>query len=144
LDYRQQPKPAYETVQRLLNPVLISIEYPRRKYQPGDRLCANVWIVNDMASAISGCHLEVTLWDGAGQPLNSIEQSVEIPAASAKTVSCIDWELPEASGWHLTCLLNHDGRTLTTNTYDLAIHDDIRPTIRQRLWARLTNLVVPK
>jgi beta-mannosidase len=138
LDHYRQPKPAYETVKRLLAPVLVSVAYPRQRYQPGDRLRGEVWIVNDLPEALPGCRLEVAL--GTGERL---ARTLDVAADSAGVVARLDWLLPPGDDWRLTCGLSRDGQALATNEYDLGVHDDIQPTWRQRLWAWFTKLIVP-
>jgi beta-mannosidase len=61
LDHARQPKPAYHAVQRLFTPLLVSVGYRLRPYKPSDAFGADVWILNDRAEAIPGCHLELVL-----------------------------------------------------------------------------------
>ncbi len=143
LDFHRQPKPAYETVSRLFKPVLVSVKFPLRNYQSGEQFRANVWIISDRADVLANCRLEINLWDCDGQPAERTEMTVDVEPDSARVVGGLDWQLPTGGGWHLTCRLSHDGRTVSHNEYDLAIHDDLRPNLRQRLWVELRSLVIP-
>jgi beta-mannosidase len=143
IDFYRQPKPAYETVTRLLAPLLISLDYPLRRYQAGDDLAFDLWVVNDRHQALTGCQVEVILWDGIGQPAHRFEGVMDVAGDSARIVSRLRWILPPGDGWRLTCALLQNGLALATNEYDLSIHDDIGPTVGQRLWAWLKGLVVP-
>jgi beta-mannosidase len=143
VDHAHQPKIAYETVRRLLAPLLVSLEYPLQHYRAGDRLVCNLWVVNDRHEALADCELEVVLWDGAGMPVERSTLALDITADSALRVGSLDWTLPPITGWRLTCKLCKNGQTLASNEYDLAIHDDIQPTLGQRTWARLSSLVMP-
>ena len=143
VDFYRQPKAAYAVVQRLMNPVLVSLEYPLRRYLPGDELPISIWVINDLPARLPGCELMVALWDGAGNAAARHAMVTEIEAASAREVGHVRWSLPPADGWRLTGTLSRQGQTLTTNGYDLTVHDDISPTFRQRLRSRLRDLVVP-
>ena len=44
LDFCRKPKPAYEVVGRLFEPLLISVDYAPQHYDAGDEICAEVWI----------------------------------------------------------------------------------------------------
>jgi beta-mannosidase len=143
LDYYRQPKLAYETVRRLFHPLLLSAEYPLQRFQPGDRFHSRIWIVNDRAWALPGCHLEVVLWDGSGQPVKRFARALDVAADSAGIVGDLDCELPAGGGWRLICQLANQDQTLATNEYDLSAHDGIQPTLGQRLWAWLVSLVTP-
>ncbi len=142
LDFHRQPKPAYETVRRLFKPVLVSVEYPLRPYQSGDRFHASVWIVNDRAAVLANCRLGISLWDRDGQPASRTELTIDVESNSARIVDNLDWQLPAGGSWRLTCRLSHDGQTVSYNEYDLSIHDDLQPNLGQRLWAALTNLMI--
>jgi beta-mannosidase len=144
LDYYRQPKPAYEVVKRLFEPVLVSIEYPLLDYEPGNRLYAKVWIINDSGEELAGCHLEIILQDGDQQPAERIQLLVDIEADSARIVGSLNWPLPAGGGWRLTCELRREDQTLTSNDYDLTVHDDLKPNITKRLRSALTSFLIPK
>jgi beta-mannosidase len=141
LDFYGQPKPSYDAVKRLYNPILISIEYPLRAYHAGDCLQAGVWMINDRARSYFGCQAQVMLWDRDSRRLEQIDFEADLPADSAQMVHRLNWTLPPSSGWLLTCQVAYEGETLACNSYDLAVHDGIQPTWRQRLRSWLVALV---
>jgi len=143
VDFYRRPKAAYTAVERLMSPVLVSLEYPLRRYRAGDELPVAVWLVNDLPLDLSGCQLEVALWNGAGQAVARHDTSVEIVAASASVAGSLKWTMPPGDGWRLTGRLLQGENILSENEYDLTIHDDIAPTARQRLLSWLSSLVVP-
>ena len=59
IDAFGQPKLAYETLRRIYQPVLVSLEYPLQAYRPNNRLCGTLWVVNDRLEALWDCHLMV-------------------------------------------------------------------------------------
>jgi beta-mannosidase len=140
IGFSGQPKPAYSALRRLFSPVLISLEYPLRRYAAGDRLEAQAWIINDAATAWRDCELRLVLRDEAGQTAACHSQPLHVDATSAAVVARLQWTLPPGSRWLITCLVTHEGHLLTANHYDLAQHDSIRPTLRQRLRTWLLGL----
>ncbi len=58
IDYFGRPKLAYETLRRIMQPVLVSLEYPLRSYGVGDRLAGRLWLVNDGLDALDGLHVD--------------------------------------------------------------------------------------
>ena len=142
IDFYRHPKAAYAVVKRLMNPVLLSLEYPLRRYRTGDELATGIWVVNDLQENLPGCHLEVTLWAG-GEAATKYSLDTDIAADSATELGRENWTLPPGGDWRLTCELLRDGQTLTANEYDLTVHDDLGPTARQRLRSWLAGLVVP-
>ncbi len=143
VDYYRRPKLAYAAVKRLMNPVLVSLEYPLRRYRAGEELGLSVWVVNDLSVNLHGCRLEIELWAGARQVMTRHEMEVEIGPDSAMEVGRVCWTLPPGGDWRLTAKLQWEGQVLSTNEYDLTPHDDISPTLRQRLWASLSDPFVP-
>jgi beta-mannosidase len=142
LDFYRQPKPAYDTVKRLFTPLLVSVDYPLKRYQAGDSFSGNVWLVNDRAETLTGCDLEVVLWVEKGGPVERFARCVDVAADLAGIVGSFCWTLPAGDGWRLTCALTRAGQTLAGNEYDLAAWDGLGPTFRQRLWSWITGLVM--
>jgi hypothetical protein len=143
IGFLREPKPAYEVVKRLFSPVLVSVEYSPRRFEPGDRFQAQVWIVNDLADPLAACHLETTLWTRDGQAANHRALVLDVPPSSAQVVDGLDWILPVGGDCLLACRLAREGQTLSMNDYDLSVHDDGQPAPRQRLWIWLRDLLLP-
>jgi beta-mannosidase len=143
VDYARRQKAAYTVVQRSMNPVLVSLEYPLRRYQPGDELPIGIWVINDLPSDLTGCELEIVLWTGPAQAAARHVMKVDIQPNSAREISRLTWAIPPGDHWRLTCKLCHEGQVLSANEVDLTVHDDIVPTLQQRVRAWLRNLVVP-
>ncbi|MBN1135300.1 MAG: hypothetical protein JXM73_01875 [Anaerolineae bacterium] len=144
IDFDREPKPAYDLVRRLFNPVLVSVNYPLRRYRAGDPFSAEVWIVNDGQEPLPNCRLEVILLDEAGQAANRLTQTVNVTADSAEIASRLDWRLPTGDGWRLACRLEQQSRLVAENSYDLTAHDGLGPGVGQRLWQWLTGLFMPE
>jgi hypothetical protein len=124
-------------------PLLISLEYPLVRYRASDPLRGKVWVINDSHQALAGCRVQTTLWDKTGQAVETMSESVDVGADSAKVAGELEWCLPPGGDWRVTCSLLRDGQILATNDYDVGTHDDIQPTARQRLRAWLRHLVIP-
>ena len=137
--YDRQPKPAYDVVRRLLAPQLISLQYPLRPYEAGDRFSAAVWVVSDSHFPLQRCRVQVTLWDRAGQPACQLGREIDVDADSAAIVDHLRCTLPPGGGWRVTCQLLRDEHTLAANEYDLTVHDGIRPAPLQRLRNRFVE-----
>ncbi|MFC2037473.1 hypothetical protein ACFLYD_05840, partial [Chloroflexota bacterium] len=143
LDYYRKPKPAYEVVRRLFEPLLISIDCAPQRFQAGDEIRPEVWIINDRAEPIPGCQVKVVLWNGTGQPVEHLILAVDVAADSAAVVGRRCWTLPEGGGWRLTGRLTQGSRVLASNAYDLSAYDGLEPTLGQRLWTWLTGWITP-
>ncbi len=143
VDFFRQTKPAYEVVQRLFSPLLVSLDFPPGSVREGKQLPIDVWIVNDRMQSVGSCELEVVLLESEGQPLHRFTQVVNVDPDSAQCVGQVTWILPPATGWRLTAHLQCRGQTLAWNEYDLTVIDDIQPQLRQRLRNWLRGLVLP-
>lgn len=139
VSFYRELKPAYELVKRMFSPVLVSVNYALEHYHAGDPFNAEVWIINDGGNPLPACHLEVTLLDQGGQPVDRSVHTLEVAADSATIVGRIKWTLPEGDGWWVVCRLEQAGRLVAENEYDLAVHDGLGPSLGQRLWQWLTR-----
>jgi beta-mannosidase len=141
IPFSGEPKLAYRALQGLFNPLMVSLAYPLRRFSAGDQLTAQVWAINDSATALPCCELRVALYDDSGRPLERASLPVDVAACSAEVVSRVSWRLPPGDRWLVTCALTRNGHVLSANQYDLALFDSIQPTAMQRLWTWLTGLV---
>jgi beta-mannosidase len=141
LDFYRQPKPAYQAVKRLYSPILISADYGLRWFRPGDSFECAIWLINDTSQSYAGCELIVVLADGQGQSLQESTSTLDLPGDSAEIAARVEWQLPAATGWLLCCKLVHCGQTLSINEYDLTVHDPNQPTLKQRLWSWIGQMV---
>ena len=92
VDYYRVPKLAYHRLAEIANPLLVSLNYPLRRYAPGDALTADVWVINDWLREFPGCRVEVALQD--------VQQvfEVNVKPDSAELIGRVTWTLP---GWRL-------------------------------------------
>ena len=144
IDFDREPKPAYNRVRRLFDPLLISAEYDLRQYRAGDLFSAELWIVNDGEEPLLDCVLEATLLDGTGQKVDQLVHRLDVAADSAEIAGRLDWTLPEGDGWRLLCRLEQQDQLVAENEYDLAEHDGLGPGVGQRLWQWLTGVFMPE
>lgn len=116
VDYYRAPKLAYERLKEIAHPLLVSLDYPLRRYSPGDVLTADVWVINDWPRDFPGCRVEIALQD------QRQVFDVGVGPDSALVVGRIQWTLPEGD-WRVTCRLTQGESVLTQNHYDLAEYD---------------------
>ena len=118
VDYYRVPKLAYERLKESANPLLVSLDYPLRRYSPGDVLTADVWVINDWPRDFPGCRVEIAL-----QNLRQVFD-VSVGPDSAQVIGQVRWTLPKGD-WRVTCRLTRgEGeRALSENHYDLAEYD---------------------
>jgi beta-mannosidase len=117
VDYGRRPKLAYQKLQQIYNPVLISLGYPLIEYEPGTLLRAEVWAINDLLQSFEDCWLRILL---NGQEVFS--QTINLPPDSCRLVGLIEHPLPDGSR-HLEARLACQGDLISANGYDLQYHD---------------------
>jgi beta-mannosidase len=132
LDYYRRPKLAYQVVQRLYAPVLVSLEYPLVAYGEGDKFCPSVWVISDQPEPLANCHLEIALETADGTLLDRHEQTLDLAADSAEVVARFCWALPADAQW-VRCRLSQGDEVLSFNEYDLSVHDPSKSSRWQRL-----------
>src|SRR5215210_5114869 len=49
LDWRRRPKKAYDTLRAAMSPVLICAEYPKQRYEVGEKVSLPLYIINDLS-----------------------------------------------------------------------------------------------
>jgi len=138
VDYFRRPKLAYQTVQRLYTPVLVSLEYPLVSYREGSKFSPSAWVINDRPERLEDCHLEITLETDEGTVLDRFERALDLAADSAEMVTRFCWTLPADARW-ARCRLHQGEEQLSFNEYDLSLRDRGRGGLWHRLRARLAD-----
>ncbi len=143
LDFYRQPKPAYDLVQRLFRPVLISLDYPLQRYRSGDAFSSDIWLVNDLAEDLPDCRVQAWCQEKSGGELMRFERPADVVACSAVNIGRLSGVLTGKGPWELQCQVWQGSHLLTDNAYDLSAVDLWKPTWKQRAWSWLTSLITP-
>lgn len=136
IDYFGQPKQAYAVLGRIMQPILVSLDYPLRRYRPGDQLTGTLWLINDTLAPLAECRLAVFLDDRLVHEL-----VCTAPANAALPVGELRLPLP-ASFSILRLDLHQRNRLCAANVYDLRFHDDGPVQTGQKLRRRLVDWVL--
>jgi beta-mannosidase len=136
IDYYRQPKPAYHKVCQVYNPVLLSVLYPLKRYQPGDTLEIELWGINDLLDPVEGL-AEVILDRETIQ-----RQEVFLPPDSSQPVARIAHALDHIPQVLSTRLTARSGDVISTNDYDLTYVQSPEPSWKDYLISRLAELTV--
>ncbi|MEZ4767513.1 MAG: glycoside hydrolase family 2 TIM barrel-domain containing protein [Caldilineales bacterium] len=136
IDYFGRPKLACETLQRIMQPVLASLEYPLRRYRAGDLLAGTLWVVNDGLTPLDGCTLRVLL-DGVVVQ----QQTCSVGSSRAARVGALAIHLPKGFG-ELALELARGNEVLARNVYDLRFHDGGPAPVSDRVRRRIVDLIL--
>ena len=136
IDYFGRPKLALETLQRVMQPLLVSLDYPLAAYRPGDLLDGMLWLVNDGLEALDGCWLRVSLDDKA-----LLDLPCHAPANGARPSGRLALRLP-AEFAQLRLELRQGNSLLAHNVYDLRFHDASPGSPGQAVRRRIVDLIL--
>jgi len=136
VDYDRRPRLAYHKLQQLYNPVLISLDYPLIKYEPGTMLRAEVWAINDLLQSFEDCRLQIFL-DGR----EIFSRTINLPPDSCCPVGLIEHPLP-SGGRHLEARLSCQGQVISVNDYDLQYHDPTEAGLLDRFRSWVGEMAV--
>ncbi len=131
LAYDRQPKLAYHMLRRVFNPLLVSVEYDIKQYNPGDAVHLRLWVINDLSVPPSPCTLSLTL---NGSVVHT--QPVALAPDSSRMVCHVIVHIPGQPGpWLLRAELHCGEQLLSENEYDLSYFDERQTPLVHRLLA---------
>ncbi len=141
IDYYGRPKLALAALQRVMQPLLVSLDYPLRAYRSGDLLAGTLWVVNDGLAGMDGCWLRVRL-DAEGKGgMTLLEMPCYVPANAARPLGPLALRLP-AGFSHLRLELHRGNALLAHNVYDLRFHDAGPGSPGQAARRRMVDLIL--
>ena len=116
IDYLGRPKLAFRRLREWYAPVLVSLDYPLRRFQAGDQLQGMLWVVNDTLAPLDRLEIVATI-DG-----HEVFRRTAVAAPSGATcLGEVTFRLPGVNTLVL-CLSRH-GALLGQTCYDLGWHD---------------------
>ncbi|MEJ2554862.1 MAG: hypothetical protein P8186_01250 [Anaerolineae bacterium] len=136
LDYRRQPKLAYQRLRDLYNLALVGLTFSPARYQAGDVLQAQVWAVNDSLELLDGCRLVIEL-----DSVQIYEIQVTLPPDSAQVIGTLRYQFLSEPG-DLRLALCQGERVIARNTYDLTYYDPTPAGRRERLVRWLADVML--
>lgn len=96
VDFYGQPRPAYWWCRQAYEPLHPSARYDRLGWSPGETFAAEVWLNNSLAAI--PVTLSWTLLDLHGATLANGETDLEAPAAAARQVGTVRWQVTAVPG----------------------------------------------
>ncbi|MEO1009955.1 MAG: sugar-binding domain-containing protein [Bacteroidota bacterium] len=127
VDYYQEKKRSFDFVRRAYQPILITMKHFDRRWMPGERFTAELWVVNDFYTSFSDCTVSLRFLDNAKNSIR--EQQFEIahiPRDSASKYVEISCQVPGQLGDRFYVevnLRNGNGDSLSENEYMLLVAD---------------------
>jgi beta-mannosidase len=134
LDYYRRPYKVYEAMKAVYTRVLISLEREvdpyiigrEKVYERGSTFRGTMWVTNDFPFSIEDAQVS---WEFVGVDTGEVVDknafTATLSADSVGEVDHLDWEIPAAArpGAYRVAMqvLDADGRTLSTNSMDVAV-----------------------
>jgi beta-mannosidase len=124
VDFYRVPTKVYETVKRSFSPVLVSFEYDRDRWRPGETFRCGLWVVNDLAKAFPGARLSWRLEGPDGRVRAKGGQVIDVgPDCVLEAEAAVAH--PDVGGrWRLLAeVRSSDGNLLTINQLEFVVED---------------------
>ncbi|WP_146528686.1 glycoside hydrolase family 2 protein [Novipirellula artificiosorum] len=136
VDNYQQPKRSYRYVQRGYQPLLVNLQFDRRRWKQDETFIGKVWIVNDTYQEYNDCKIKLEVLDENSTRLH--EQSMEVAHIrkdSSSELTEIHWKIAGQveTQFHIQLsLLDREGESLSQNQYMLLIGDQAEARNRMK------------
>lgn len=128
VDYYQTKKRSFDYVKNAYQPLLVSLQYEKRRFLVGENMDVNVWIVNDFYKSYEQCQVEVLLLNQNKEIVSTQLLEIQnIEPDSAKKFHSLRFQCNEGQlgeRFYLKALLKDaDNTILSENEYLLLIAD---------------------
>ncbi|MEK3885062.1 sugar-binding domain-containing protein [Paenibacillus sp. PL2-23] len=125
VDYYGQKKISFDYVKRSYQPLLPSLAFAKRRWNPDETFQGELWIVNDYHDAYGDTELEWTLSNHKGEVVQSGTVEAQVASNSSAKFSDIAWKVDaDAAGeFSVALTLKQGGSVLASNAYKLLIGD---------------------
>jgi beta-mannosidase len=136
VDNYQQPKRSYEYVKRAYQPLLVNLQFDKRRWKNSEPFQGEIWIVNDFYETFKKCMIGLNILDDKGKSLLEKEFEVkEVPGNSAFKVSDLEEDILEnvKEKFYVELKLSDQrGDILSANQYMLLIGDQEAASARMK------------
>lgn len=95
VDYYLQPKKSHYFIKKAYQPLLVTLQYERRRWMPGEEFKGKLWVVNDFMKGFEGCKAEIKIMNNAREVIE--KQSVDwgnISPDSSKEMMSLAFKVP--------------------------------------------------
>lgn len=137
IDNYQQPKRSYDYVRRAYQPLLVSLQFDRRRWQQDETFAGRLWIVNDTYQEHQNCRVDVRFCNEQGICVKEQTLPVKtIDPDSSRSFGAVQWDINAEVDKHFeihVSLRDRSGKELSANAYRLLIGD--QETARKKMQA---------
>jgi beta-mannosidase len=130
VDNYQKPKRSFDFVKKAYQPLLVNLNFTKRRWKKTEAFNAELWVVNDLYKEYPDCTVDIVFKNELGTVLKSEELKIgKIPANSAKKYMDLTADvLDKVNAKVFVELLLHDksGNHISSNDYFFLIGDQVK------------------
>ncbi len=138
VDNYQQPKNSYYFVQKAYQPLLINLEFKKRRWEKNEAFKGSIWVINDFYKTFENCKATLTIKNEDGKVLKSEKFDFgTIEENSAKKFVDISAEILSKVDKKFTVLLelkDSSGKVISSNDYFFLIGNQEQASARFKEW----------
>lgn len=126
VDYYGEKKLAFDYVKRAYQPLLVSLEYTKRRWNAGKEFDAGLWIVNDLHEDKTGLTLSWSITNAKGEVCQEDSIAVDVEGDSSKEFHRVNWIVQgddKTSFVVAMKLTDSSGAVLSENFHTLVVGD---------------------
>ncbi len=127
VDYYLQPKESHYYIQRSFQPLLVTLQYEKRRWNPDEEFKAKLWVVNDFMESYQNCKVNLVVKNNKKKVVKKKEFSIdEMAGDSAQEFLDIAFDVPGKLGdtFYVEVILQDtSGKELSANEYFLLVAD---------------------
>lgn len=126
IDYYGKKKLSFDFVRSSYQSLLVSPEYTKRRWRPGETFTADLWVVNDTHQAYCDLCLSWKILGANGDVFAEGAKQVAVSPDSAHAFHAVAWLVPDIEPAHFSVNLSlesSDGTTVSSNNHILFIGD---------------------
>ncbi len=134
MDGYQEKKLSYDYVKRAYQPLLVNLDFERRRWHTNENFKGAIWIINDIYKSHKGLTVEMCVKNDAGDVVKSDKFPVKsIGENCAFKLTDINWKVLDGvkeKFYVEMSLKDKNGKELSANHYFFLIGDQKEATLR--------------
>ncbi len=148
VDNYQQPKRSYNYVKRAYQPLLVSLQFDKRRWKNDEPFAGEIWIINDFYKKYEGGEVKLRIVGDDGSTLTEETIAVnEITENSSVKLTDVNQDVLAKVDQSFTVeleLVDKDGEQLSTNEYMLLIGDQQQASVQFKEMGKEVNQTIGK
>ncbi len=127
VDYYLRPKESHYYIQRAYQPLLVTMQYDKRRWMPNTDFEGRLWVVNDFMRDYKDCRVEMRILDNNRDLVDTKSYNIgDVKEDSAKKFVDVSFKVPGKmyDKFYIELkMLNESGDTVSANQYMLLVDD---------------------